>query len=77
VITLLDKDTGQTVASISDEDLEFLVEHLEETSGDDTDYWIDVDTIDLLEESGAASSLVAALRRALGERDGMEIRWLR
>jgi hypothetical protein len=77
VVTLLDKDTGETIASIPDADLDFLIEQLEETSGDDSDYWIDGDTIDLLEDAGAPPSLVAALRRGLGGRDGMEIRWLR
>ena len=75
--TLVDKETGRVVGTISDEQLEYLQSKLEEESPDDQDYWFDVASLDILEEEGADEALMAVLRAALGERDEMELRWER
>ena len=77
MITLREKDTGEVLGSISDEELQFLTAELEEESDEDKDYWVDADTIDMLEEDGAPPSLLTLLRNALGEREGMEVEWSR
>lgn len=77
MIELRDKTTDEFLGSISDEELQFLVDELEEESLLDRDYYIDAATIDMLAEDGAPSSLVELLRRVLGGRDGLEIRWVR
>ena len=77
MVTLRDKDTGAFIGDISDDDLEFLVEEMEEESNDDSDYYIDADTIEMLEEDGAPQSLLGMLRTALADRDGMEVEWSR
>jgi hypothetical protein len=75
--TLRDKESGQTLGTISEEELQFLVEELEEESSDDTDYYLDADTIHMLEEDGAPASLLTLLRSSLGDREGIEIEWSR
>jgi hypothetical protein len=77
VITLRLKDTNQLIGTIADADLQFLIDELEEESLEDTDYYIDAATIDMLEDDGAPASLVTLLRTALGTSDGVEVRWSR
>lgn len=77
MIHLYDNETGRALGTISDEDLRFLQDHLEEESREDTDYYINKDTIDTFEQRGADSALLRVLRDALGAREDMEIRWER
>jgi hypothetical protein len=77
MVQLFDKDTGAPLGAITEEQLQFLVEQLEEESPGDQDYWINAATVDAFEEGGADASLLALLRAALGEREEMEIRWVR
>jgi hypothetical protein len=76
MIELRDKDTGKALGSISEEQLQFLIEHLEEESRDDRDYYLNATTLDALGEKGEPE-LIDRLRRAMGEREGMEIEWSR
>jgi hypothetical protein len=72
--TLREKDTGRLIGSISDTDLQFLVDQLEEESSDDSDYWVDEATVDMLEEEGASATLVGILRTAVaGQSEGIDI----
>jgi processive 1,2-diacylglycerol beta-glucosyltransferase len=77
MIHLQDKDTGAAIGTISEEQLQYLVDQLEEESRDDQDYYINAATLDLFEERGADKMLVTLLRTALGGRTEMEIRWSR
>lgn len=77
MIQLHDKETGVFVGTITEAQLQFLIDQLEEESTDDTDYYIDQATLDLFTEAGADAALLALLRQALGRRDGMEIVWSR
>jgi processive 1,2-diacylglycerol beta-glucosyltransferase len=77
MVRLVDKNTGRSVGTITEEQLAYLQAELEEESPDDRDYWFDVASLDLLEEAGADPSLVRVLRTALGDRDEMELRWER
>jgi hypothetical protein len=77
MITLRDKETGNPIGTITDAQLQFLADQLEEEWAEDTDYWLDQSTIDLLAERGADGTLVDLLRRSMGEREEMEIAWSR
>lgn len=77
MIELQDTETGASIGSITEAQLAFLVEHLEEESATDDDYYLNRETLDLLEEKGGDAALITLLRRALGEREEMEIRWSR
>jgi processive 1,2-diacylglycerol beta-glucosyltransferase len=77
VIELFDNDTGASLGSISDAQLQYLVDQMEEESAADTDYYVSRDTLEVFEAQGADPALVTLLRTALGEREDMEIRWAR
>lgn len=77
MITLRDTETGATIGTISEADLETLVHALEEESATDRDYYIQAETVDFLEEEEASAELVALLRKALDGKDGIEISWSR
>lgn len=77
MITLRDKDSGMRIGSISEEELQFLIDALEEESSTDADYYIDAATIDMLEDSGSSAGVVAMLRSAVEGREGVEVSWSR
>ena len=77
MIQIHDKDTSSWLGTLTEANLQFLIEQLEEESGDDQDYYINETTIDLFEEGGADKDLVNLLRGALNGRTEMEIRWSR
>jgi hypothetical protein len=72
---LIRLDTGDAIGQISDEQLAFLVEQLEEEHDDDTDYHIDRETLELLSDNGADPELLAMLEKAIGDDDSMTIVW--
>lgn len=76
-VARLRTEGGATVGDISERQLQFLVDQLEEESDSDRDYYIDAATIDMLEADGADGELIGMLRRALGASDGVEISWSR
>ncbi len=77
MITLFDAETEQPVGQITEEQLRFLMDQLEEESTMDRDYYISQDELDLLEEAGADAALLTVLRAALAGREGMDIRYVR
>src|SRR5262245_60312519 len=76
-ISAYDKETGRFLSTLTDQDLQCLIDNLEEETPSDQDYYIDVEVIALLEEAGAPPSLLSMLKNALGDREGFEIRWER
>jgi len=74
MIRLRDKETGADLGSISEEELAFLQEQLEEESSEDTDYYINRTELDILKENGPPG-LIRTLQDALGDREGIEIQW--
>ena len=77
MIDLYNASTNQLIGSITEPDLQVLVDRLEEESSQDQDYYIDQATIDLLADGRASDHLVGLLRHALGSSDGVDIRWQR
>lgn len=77
MIELRDKDSGITIGSITEEQLKFLVDQLEEESADDKDYYLNTTTLDMLATKEIDPDLLKLLRGALGDRDEMEIEWAR
>ena len=77
MIKLYEKDTGLFLGIITEAQLQFLIDQLEEESTEDTDYYINQATLDLFEETGADTDLLALLRQTLGTREDIEIQWVR
>ena len=75
MVRIFDNETGADLGTISERQLQFLVDQLEEESLEDQDYYFNQGTLDFLEENGADNGLVVLLRKALGQREEMEIRW--
>ncbi len=74
-IQLFDNESGELIGAITQKQLDFLIDQLEEESLDDRDYHINRPTIDMLDEEHGETELIELLREALGNRDEMEIRW--
>ena len=77
MVELRDVQTGLVAARITEEQLRFLVDQLEEEGEYDRDYYVDAATLDLLEARGADGELIAALRAALHGRECIELEWSR
>lgn len=77
MINLRDKETDQSIGSISEDQLQYLLDQLEEEWSEDQDYAITPMLLDLFEGQGTDPELVALLRNALGGRDEMNIVWSR
>ena len=77
MIDLYDISTNQLIGSITEADLQVLVDALEEESLDDRDYYIDAATIDVVADGRATEHLVKVLRAALGPKEGVDVRWQR
>jgi processive 1,2-diacylglycerol beta-glucosyltransferase len=75
MIELRDKETGASLGSISPEELRFLMDQLEEESDDDTDYYLNRATFEMLKDHGASARLRELLERAFGDRDEIEFEW--
>jgi processive 1,2-diacylglycerol beta-glucosyltransferase len=75
VIQLRDADSDNPLGSITEAQLQFLMDQLEEESLSDRDYYIAGPTIDMMEEEGADPALVALLRSAVAGREGVNVRW--
>lgn len=74
-VRISDKASGNNIGTVSREEFQFLVDQLEEESSTDADYFIDSATIDMLEDNGGSATLVAMLRAAVGETEGIDISW--
>jgi hypothetical protein len=77
MVELFDKQTGAAVGTLTDDQFQYLVDHLEEESSDDDDYYLNRTTVDILESEGADPVLVSVLRSALGDRQEMDLSWTR
>jgi processive 1,2-diacylglycerol beta-glucosyltransferase len=75
MIKLFHVQTNTEIGEITQTQLDFLTSQLEEESANDTDYYINADTLDYFAQQGAEPSLIALLRNALGSRPDMDIRW--
>ena len=75
MIELRNKETSARIGNISEDDLSFLINMLEEEDSEDRDYWIDQTTIDYFEANGCGDHLLEMLKDAIRDREGVEIEW--
>ena len=73
-----DPESGERepLGTITEEQLQFLVDHLEEEFEEDQSYYIDHDTAGYLHDAGADDELVHLLEKELltvGDEEGIEI----
>ena len=77
MIDLYNGETNTLIGSITDAELKFLADALEEESSDDQDYYVSPDTIAVLANGQATDHLLKLLREAVGTSEGVDIRWER
>jgi hypothetical protein len=77
MIHLHEKGTNKPLGDISEAQLQFLTDRLEEEWLEDHDYAITSLVVDSFEAEGADPALVTLLRNALAGRDEIEIIWSR
>ena len=75
VVKLYNASTNELIGEISEEQLKFLQDQFEEEWSGDQDYYLNGDTLDMLESAGADAALLALLRRAFGSAGEADIRW--
>jgi hypothetical protein len=51
MIQLRNKESGEILGAITEDDLQFLIDNLEEESEDDTDYFINRSTLEIFKGS--------------------------
>jgi hypothetical protein len=73
MIELYDKETHTYIGTISDEELQFLIDNLEEENLIDKDYYLNRATLEFLKERGISAHLAKLLEDAMGDRDEIEI----
>ncbi|WP_374687356.1 galactosyldiacylglycerol synthase [Promineifilum sp.] len=77
MIILYNQDSDASLGEISDAQLQFLMDSMEEESTEDQDYYLDENTLDYLIGRGADPALTDLLRAALAGNKHMTIRWER
>ena len=77
MIDLYNNETNELLGSITESELQLLVDTLEEESSTDQDYYINQETSDMIADGRASDHILQLLRAALGTSDGVEIRWQR
>jgi hypothetical protein len=62
---------------LTEEQLQFLIDNLEEEGEGDQDYYLDTATVDFLAARGADAVLLTVLQAALGEKESGTVRWVK
>lgn len=65
------------VGTLTETQLQFLIDSMEEESTADQDYYLDDATVDYLEARGADMELTTLLRAILSGHEGRTVRWER
>jgi hypothetical protein len=74
-VTLEDADSGLSMGTISESQLQELTTHLEEEQPQQ--YYVTPETVEMLQDAGAHAALVATLRAAVSSRPGgVSVRWI-
>lgn len=71
------RDANAPIGEITEAELKYFMDQLDEESSEDDDYYIDVETLELLAEKGAPRHLLDVLERALSGKESAEVRWTR
>jgi hypothetical protein len=72
MILVRTSDSGRRIGSITSEELLFLAQRVERPA-ESGSFYVDSDTVDMLEREGAPPGLVQLFRQAVGSRDGLDV----
>jgi len=77
VVKLYDKATGRYLGEVTEEELQFLIDNLEEESLTDVDYYINETVLESLKEKGMSETLARLIESAMRDKGEAEIRYER
>ena len=77
MIKVFNKQTNEFLGRISEGDIQFLADHLEEESIHDKDYYLIRETVEGFAQKGASPRLMGVLQGGLRNGNAIEIRWER
>ncbi|MBU3735741.1 MAG: galactosyldiacylglycerol synthase [Methylobacterium sp.] len=77
MIILKEKGSGKWLGSITETQLQFLIDQLEEEHANDQDYWINLAMLDIFRENNADTALIEILEQAMDGREDIEFVWSR
>jgi hypothetical protein len=77
MIQLINKETRQELGFLSEEDFAIMQRELEVENPEDTDYYINIDTVEFMEEQGIPQSVVELLKKALNGMEEVDIEWVK
>lgn len=77
MINLKNKATGEFIGVLTEPQLKYLIDELEEEHDEDRDYWLNRTQLEMFREQGAEFVLVDMLEMAMGESDELEVIWER
>jgi processive 1,2-diacylglycerol beta-glucosyltransferase len=77
MVYLYNQDTEQLLGEISEDELQFLIDQMEEESTKDQDYAITKMEIAYFSQNGATPELITLLNQALGDQQEVIILWSR
>lgn len=72
---LFNIDTDEEIGVITEEQIQFIIDNLEEEGFEDQDYYIDKSTLSFFEEIDCDAELLDLLEDALDEQKGINIRY--
>ena len=68
-------DTKEIIGTVSDEELDEIIDALEEETEDDQDYYVDANTLDYMEGLNVSANVLAMLKTALAAKESIDIEW--
>jgi|OM-RGC.v1.001824065 processive 1,2-diacylglycerol beta-glucosyltransferase len=74
---IADAQSDAPIGVVTGKEMRVLFDNLEMESIEDTDFYLNRETLALLEERGASATLLDVLQRALGARSECDVRWRR
>jgi hypothetical protein len=77
MINVSNAKDGNLIGTLTEAQLQFLIDNMEEESLEDQDYAITNMTLAYFEELGADPAMLGMLRQALGSQEELVIRWER
>ncbi len=68
-------DTKEIIGTVTDEELDEIIDALEEETEDDQDYYVDANTLDYMEGLNVSANVLALLKTALAGKESIDIEW--
>ena len=75
IYCLIDIERDQEIGTVTESQVQFLIDNLEEEGLEDQDYYIDEELLAIFTENGCDADLLAILTEALEGRGDIDIRY--